>query len=224
MNSETKRQTLPSFARPIPALWFWPAAVLLPAAYMLTLSVWSWPIFVAQYLFFLLPCSFLLWHFGIQNAFFKRQYAFRFVLVLVMATLLTLFNNTVVDAFCQSLWPMPQELQAAIDTLFHREWRFGLAYDIFQVALVPAMAEELLFRGFLLTVMLRKMPVWAAVLLNGFLFALYHLNPWQFVGLFLLGTAFAAIFVKTRNLTLVMLAHFVNNLIGVLTWWFWEKH
>ncbi len=224
MNSVVKRQTLPQFSAKIPAPLFWFAVAVLPLLYVVCLVLWPLPPFVPQLLFFLLPGALLLWRFPLRHGFVTQNYALRFLGVLLLAAALTLLNNNVIDPFCQSIFPMPPGAQALLDALFHPHWRFGLVYDIFQIALVPAIAEELLFRGLILTALLRKMPVWAAVLLNGFLFALYHLNPWQFLGLFLLGSAFAAIFVKTRNLTLVMLAHFVNNLIGVLTWWFFEKH
>jgi membrane protease YdiL (CAAX protease family) len=57
---------------------------------------------------------------------------------------------------------------------------FGFVGTLFVVALIPAVCEEILFRGVVLNGIKRFGEVWAAILC-GALFALYHQNPPQTV-------------------------------------------
>lgn len=94
---------------------------------------------------------------------------------------------------------------------------FGFIGVLFCVALLPAIFEEVFFRGILLKG-LRVFGTTGAVLLCGGLFALYHQNPVQTVYQFVCGAAFAYMVIKAGSIFPTMLAHFINNaLIIVLT-------
>jgi sodium transport system permease protein len=69
--------------------------------------------------------------------------------------------------------------------------------DVFlMLALLPALCEELAFRGFILSGLRRAFRPRAAVLLSSFLFALSQMNVFQFVPHFLLGTVLALLAVR----------------------------
>ncbi len=94
---------------------------------------------------------------------------------------------------------------------------FGLIATIFCVAVLPAVFEEIFFRGILLKG-LRSFGVIGSVFLCGALFSLYHQNPIQTVYQFACGLAFAFMAIKAGSILPTVLSHFLNNtLIIILT-------
>ena len=59
------------------------------------------------------------------------------------------------------------------------------------MAVLPALCEELAFRGFILTGLRRHFRPWTAVFLSSILFALFQMNVFQFVPHFILGVVLA---------------------------------
>lgn len=93
----------------------------------------------------------------------------------------------------------------------------GLWVNIFMIALLPAVTEELLFRG-IVARLFRKMTGsihWAAIL-SAVLFAAIHMQFYGFLPRFLLGLVFAYMLFRTGNLWIPVAAHFINNLLSVL--------
>lgn len=86
----------------------------------------------------------------------------------------------------------------------------GLFGVLFVVAVLPAIFEELIFRGLLLKG-LKNFGTVAAVLLCGALFSLYHQNPAQTIYQFLCGAAFALVAVRAGSILPTVLSHFLNN-------------
>ncbi len=83
---------------------------------------------------------------------------------------------------------------------------------IFVIAVLPAIFEELLFRG-ILTGGMRKSG-WGclpSVLLCGALFSVFHTNPAQTVYQFVCGACFALVAWRCGSVLPTVLAHFLNN-------------
>jgi len=88
--------------------------------------------------------------------------------------------------------------------------------------------EEIVFRGFLLNAMLKRMKPWIAVLINAILFALIHYPIWIYSGLDFatilfnsiqilpISALFAFSFIKTKNILVPGLLHLIWNLLGML--------
>ena len=94
---------------------------------------------------------------------------------------------------------------------------FGLIATIFCVAVLPAIFEEIFFRGILLKG-LRGFGTIGGVFLCGALFSLYHQSPVQTIYQFACGMAFAFMAIKAGSILPTVLSHFLNNtLIIILT-------
>ena len=94
---------------------------------------------------------------------------------------------------------------------------FGFVGVLFAVAVLPAIFEEVIFRGLLLKGM-RVFGSVGAILLCGALFSLYHQNPAQTIYQFCCGEAFAFVALKSGSILPTILSHFINNaLILTLT-------
>lgn len=81
-------------------------------------------------------------------------------------------------------------------------------------AVVPAVTEELMFRGVILN-SLNKYNRFAAILISALLFAIFHGNIPQFIFTLALGVYWGFVFSKTKSLGLCMLMHFAVNFYSV---------
>lgn len=80
----------------------------------------------------------------------------------------------------------------------------------FILTVMPAICEEALHRGFILY-SFKHTSKWTAIISMGFIFGLFHLDPYRFLGTAILGAVLTYIMIETRNILLPMLFHFVNN-------------
>ncbi len=82
------------------------------------------------------------------------------------------------------------------------------------VALTPAICEELFFRGLIQHAFEEATPGLKGALLAGFIFGVYHINPFTLIPLVALGTFFGFLVYRSANLTVTMSAHFFNNFVA----------
>jgi sodium transport system permease protein len=111
-------------------------------------------------------------------------------------------------AFLQKdVFPVPEE--------FAREFSSGVEMGRFlpvvlALALTPAICEELLFRGFILSGMSRFSPA-MRILLNGVLFGAYHVFLFKLLPTAFLGMVISFLAVYSGSIVPGMLFHFINN-------------
>ena len=87
--------------------------------------------------------------------------------------------------------------------------------SIISTAVVPAISEEYLFRGAVLTNLL-PFGKTTAIIGSAFLFGFMHQNPMQLLYTTLMGIVIGYVYVKTKSIWACILIHFVNNLVTVL--------
>ena len=87
-------------------------------------------------------------------------------------------------------------------------------FYVFMICVVPAICEEVLFRG-LICNGLKKLGTTTAVFLSAFLFMIMHGSPDQTVHQFILGIILALAFLISNNLWVPIIVHFLNNFIAV---------
>lgn len=88
---------------------------------------------------------------------------------------------------------------------------------LFNIAVVPAICEEILFRGYLQRSFERSFKTLTAILLSGFLFGLYHVQLQNLLPLATLGILLALLTWVSGSLWPAIVAHFVNNAGAVIT-------
>ncbi|MGN0818839.1 MAG: lysostaphin resistance A-like protein [Christensenellaceae bacterium] len=89
------------------------------------------------------------------------------------------------------------------------------------VAIIPAIFEELVFRGIILRG-LRSAGEIKAVLISSFAFSIYHLSPEKTLYQFLAGVVFSIIALRTDSIIFTVIMHFLNNFIVILNFCFFE--
>lgn len=95
----------------------------------------------------------------------------------------------------------------------------GLLYNIFLIALIPAIGEEFLFRGVIQRVLTdwtknKHLGIWIAAIF----FSALHLQFYGFFPRVFLGAMFGYLLVWSGNLWLPVIAHFVNNAAAVIAY------
>ena len=96
-----------------------------------------------------------------------------------------------------------------------------LLINLFVMALLPAIAEELFFRGALQKTILRTSGrPWLAILITAVIFALLHGSMFKILPIFTLGILLGIVYYVTRNLWYTIIIHFLNNAFAVMSFYY----
>jgi len=166
----------------------------------------------------------------------KPQPALLLVVLLLMICSLplmewiTLINQKMVlPDFLESLenWMREKEDAAMNMTILLLRIRgFGeFLINILIIALLPAVAEEFLFRGGIQRSFSRMFHnPHIAIWVSAFIFSAIHVQFFGFFPRLLLGAAFGYIYLWTGSLWYAMFAHFLNNAYAVCQAWYLQAH
>ena len=83
------------------------------------------------------------------------------------------------------------------------------------VSVVPAICEEVFFRGFVLRSFEYKYKPAVAALITAVFFGIYHFNPYGLIALIALGTYLGYATYKSNSIAVPAILHFINNFVAV---------
>ncbi|MBI3723541.1 CPBP family intramembrane metalloprotease [bacterium] len=106
--------------------------------------------------------------------------------------------------------------QAAYSKLLEGILGEGLPVALLVIAVLPAICEEVLYRGFVLSGLRRDAGAVPAVLASAFLFAVDHLDPARLASVTLLGVVLGALALRSGSIVPAMLCHFTNNAFALI--------
>lgn len=116
---------------------------------------------------------------------------------------------------------MEDQAEALIDRFMDVETIGGLLFNLFMIAVIPAVGEEFLFRGVLQKIFTRMTHSYHwGIWISAFFFSALHMQFYGFVPRMLLGGLFGYMLVYSGSLWLPVISHFVNNALGVLLLYF----
>lgn len=92
---------------------------------------------------------------------------------------------------------------------------FEFILVVLVVAIVPAVTEETMFRGFVQRSFELKLKPYLSIFITAIFFSGYHFNPYGFIPLFILGAYFGFAAYKSRTLVVPVVLHFLNNFSAV---------
>ena len=110
--------------------------------------------------------------------------------------------------FLKAINYQPADIVPNLDGIY-----FYLA--IFVIAVLPAVVEEIVFRGLVLNGLKGNGTIYAC-LMSGALFSIFHMNPEQTIYQFICGTIFAYIALRANSILPTILIHFLNNFVALL--------
>ena len=95
---------------------------------------------------------------------------------------------------------------------------------VFMIAILPAVGEELVFRGLIQ----RHLNEWfrnghLAVLVTSVIFSLVHFQVYSFLPRFFLGLLLGYMMLYGRSVWYPIIAHFINNAIGVVFYYLYFR-
>ena len=123
--------------------------------------------------------------------------------------------------FIEQILKQQEEAAAALTERFlAAESVWELLVNVGILALLPAMAEELSFRGTLQQVLGRGH---AAIWVTAFVFSAIHMQFYGFIPRMLMGALFGYVFLWTGSLWVPITMHFTNNCIAVLAYYFSDE-
>ena len=99
----------------------------------------------------------------------------------------------------------------------------GLLLNLLVIALIPAIGEELTFRGVLQQGLARKMNPHIAIVVSAAIFSFIHFQFFGFLPRMFLGLLLGYMFYITGSLWTSILMHFVNNATAVVVYYLNNK-
>jgi sodium transport system permease protein len=130
------------------------------------------------------------------------------VLAVALNPLLGLLQKVVVALYPVTMLPELEQLTKAISS--------GTVWQgILLIAVVPAICEELAFRGFILSGLRRTGGKWRAIILTAIFFGVTHSIVQQSLLATLTGCVIGYIAIQTGSIVPCMLFHFTNNALTV---------
>jgi membrane protease YdiL (CAAX protease family) len=115
-----------------------------------------------------------------------------------------------------SFIPVPQVMAEMQETMAEMIANFlrsdnVLLLGVFYIGVVPAICEEIMYRGYVQRAFEKSWGIVAAILISGAIFGAYHLQISNFLPLATLGVFLAYLTYISDSLVPAMVAHFVNN-------------
>ncbi len=123
--------------------------------------------------------------------------------------------------FLNSLIPIPEWMQLAQEDQYEMILNFlmtegVIVYALIAIAVIPAICEEILFRGYILRAFEKSWGIITAIFVSGLFFGLFHLQAANFMPLATLGVVLAAMTWLSGSIWPAIFAHFVNNATAVI--------
>ena len=94
---------------------------------------------------------------------------------------------------------------------------FALLVNLVMIAVLPAIGEELIFRGILQRILVNSTRnIHLAVVISAFIFSAFHMQFYGFLPRFFIGIILGYLYVASGTLWLPILAHFINNAVATI--------
>lgn len=129
-------------------------------------------------------------------------------------------EHLVLPHFLRGLEEQMQNLEkkneALMDAFLKMRGPFDFSINTLIIAVLPAIAEELFFRGFLQkTLQIRIKNGTTAVIVTAFIFSFIHLEFYGFLPRFILGLLLGYAYLWSGDIKVPILIHFTNNFLDL---------
>lgn len=120
-----------------------------------------------------------------------------------------------------SLKAMGKNMEMVTEKMLGTDSFSGIITNIIVIAMLPAVAEELFFRG----VVQRLLVDWIknhhiAIIITAILFSTFHMEFYSYLPRVAIGIVFGYMVVWSKSIWLPVIAHFINNFAAVMLYYF----
>lgn len=134
----------------------------------------------------------------------------------LLASVVFVLGMVVIIDYCtfasEYFFPLPQSIKESFAKIMATRSTEELIWKIFLLCTLPAICEEIFFRGYCQQSLASRFGAWPAILVTAGIFSALHSNPWYLHLYFLLGIVFGWVYEVTGTLWVPMLCHFINNM------------
>ncbi|MDR1673374.1 MAG: CPBP family intramembrane metalloprotease [Bacteroidales bacterium] len=185
-----------------------------------SISLFIIPAFLLGYLF----SGNIAKYFTLKQAIPLKWFVFVFLLmvsIVPVINLLVLLNEIMIPAGFTWIHDREAAAEQLTRLFLHTDTAGGLLFNIFMIGMLPALGEELIFRGIIQKIFTRWTGnTHAAIIISGFLFSAMHFQFYGLIPRWLLGVLFGYLLVWSGSIWLPVFAHFVNNTMAVIVAYF----
>ena len=139
---------------------------------------------------------------------FKRFNVLTILAMIVTFAGLQYFLNEINIHF-EKVLPPPAWFMELFSRLFDSD--LGVWGGILRIVVLAPIVEELIFRGVIMSGFTRIYHPVFSIFFSALLFALFHLNPWQFPAAFALGLILGWIRIRTGSVLACITGHAIHN-------------
>ena len=176
-------------------------------------TAWLMPL-----LFVVLPVAILIyWKVDIVNTFSLRMPRVWHFVAAVLIGLSAWIPAHEINVLQQSLLGTPETVVQSAERLVEALKLLPPATALLILALLPAVCEELLFRGFLLGGLRSSTGKWPAIVASAAVFGVFHFFVFRFAVTAGLGVILAYLCWQSRSILPAMVTHALHNTLGVLS-------
>lgn len=145
---------------------------------------------------------------------FKDVFSFTGFSVLLIPAMVIAFGGleyflNEINIRFEKILPPPAWFLELFSRLFDSD--LGVWGGILRIVIIAPIVEELIFRGVIMSGFSRIYHPVFAIFFSALLFALFHLNPWQFPAAFALGLILGWIRIRTGSVLACMAGHAIHN-------------
>jgi membrane protease YdiL (CAAX protease family) len=107
-------------------------------------------------------------------------------------------------------------IEKTFGNLIHADNLLEMLLVIITISIVPAICEEVMFRGYIQRSFGFKFKPHIAAILTAVFFALYHFNPYGLIPLAIIGFYLGFAAYTSQSLFIPIILHFLNNFFAVM--------
>jgi len=136
------------------------------------------------------------------------------IISIVLFILITLGADILIEyitSLSEHFIPLPDNVREALEKLMAIDGTQSLVTKLLLLCLLPAVCEEIFFRGFCQTSLAARWGNTPAILISALIFAMLHGNPWYIHLYFILGIFLGWTYAATGSLVIPIICHMVNN-------------
>lgn len=174
---------------------------------------------ISEYIFYLLPVLLYIKfkNYNLKSTLKLNKLSAKQGIITLIITLCALFISSFLNTVMNVFLSLFGTVKIISQNIPNAKSISNLILTILICAVTPAICEEALFRGFIMS-SYERIPPKKAIILVGILFGLFHINVnlQGLLGLSFMGMILAYLVFKTNSIFSSMLAHFFWNFLGVL--------
>lgn len=141
-----------------------------------------------------------------------RTFQVKYLFPLVSIFLCIAFFLVKIDLIVQHYFPVPQFFESSIYEFSGNILTKYTAY--ITIAIIAPITEEVFFRGIIFRSFLNHYSLRKSIIISSLLFAIIHLNPWQFYIALALGILFSIMDFRLKSIVPSIICHSLYNSFG----------